>query len=77
MITVEENALPGGFGSLVAEHAIEMGHNAGMLRIGIPDGFVQHGSQSELRRLLKIDAAGIKERIAEWLQPSVIKKVAC
>ncbi|KAF1082622.1 MAG: 1-deoxy-D-xylulose 5-phosphate synthase [Candidatus Rifleibacterium amylolyticum] len=77
MITVEENALPGGFGSLIAEHAIEMGHKAGMLRIGIPDGFVQHGSQSELRRLLKIDAAGIKERIAEWLQPSVIKKVAC
>lgn len=77
MITVEENALPGGFGSLIAEHAIGMGHKAGMLRIGIPDGFVQHGSQSELRRLLKIDAAGIKERIAEWLQPSVIKKVAC
>ncbi|PKL50122.1 MAG: 1-deoxy-D-xylulose-5-phosphate synthase [Candidatus Riflebacteria bacterium HGW-Riflebacteria-2] len=77
MITIEENALPGGFGSLVAEHAIEMGHSAGMLRIGIPDSFIQHGSQSELRRLLKIDVDGIKERIAEWLQPSVIKKVAC
>lgn len=77
MITIEENALPGGFGSLVAEHAIEMGHSAGMLRIGIPDSFVQHGSQNELRHLLKIDAGGIKERIVEWLQPSVIKKVAC
>ena len=77
MITIEENALPGGFGSLVAEHAVEMGHSAGMLRIGIPDSFVQHGSQTELRRMLKIDVEGIKERISEWLRPSVIKKVAC
>lgn len=77
MITIEENSLAGGFGSLVAEHAVEMGHSAGMLRIGLPDSFVQHGSQSELRRLLKIDAPGIAERITEWLQPSVIKKVAC
>jgi 1-deoxy-D-xylulose-5-phosphate synthase len=77
MITIEENTLPGGFGSLIAEHAIEMGHSAGMLRIGIPDNFVQHGSQSELRHLLKVDVAGLKERIREWLQPSVIKKVAC
>ncbi len=77
MISIEENVLQGGFGSLIAEHAIEMGHAAGMLRIGIPDGFVQHGSQKELRRLLKVDAVGIKERIAEWLHPSVIKKVAC
>jgi 1-deoxy-D-xylulose-5-phosphate synthase len=77
MVTIEENALPGGFGSLVAEHAVEMGHSAGMLRIGIPDSFVQHGSQTELRRMLKIDAEGIKERISEWLRPSVIKKVAC
>ena len=77
MVTIEENSLAGGFGSLVAEHAIEMGHSAGMLRIGIPDNFVQHGSQAELRRLLKIDSAGLKERISEWLQPSAIKKVAC
>ncbi|MBU1105822.1 MAG: 1-deoxy-D-xylulose-5-phosphate synthase [Candidatus Riflebacteria bacterium] len=77
MVTIEENVLPGGFGSLVAEHAVEMGHSAGMLRIGIPDSFVQHGSQTELRQMLKIDVEGIKERISEWLRPSVIKKVAC
>ncbi len=68
IVTVEENALPGGFGSLVAEHALELGHTEGLLRIGLPDEFVQHGSQEELRSILKIDAAGIKERILSWLK---------
>ncbi len=68
IVTVEENALPGGFGSMVAEHALELGHTAGLLRIGLPDEFVQHGSQEELRTLLKIDATGIKERILNWLK---------
>ena len=68
IVTVEENALPGGFGSLLAEHALELGHTAGILRIGLPDNFVQHGSQDELRSLLKIDAAGIREKILNWLK---------
>ncbi len=68
IITVEENALPGGFGSMVAEHALELGHTAGLLRIGLPDEFIQHGSQEELRSILKIDAPGIKERILTWLK---------
>lgn len=68
IISIEENVLPGGFGSLIAEHAIEIGHTAGMLRIGLPDAFIQHGSQEELRSILKIDAEGIKSRITEWLK---------
>lgn len=68
IVTVEENALPGGFGSMLAEHALELGHTAGILRIGLPDNFVQHGSQDELRSLLKIDAAGIREKILNWLK---------
>lgn len=76
IITVEENVLAGGFGSLVAENVCEMGHTAGLLRIGLPDAFVQHGTQTELRRMLKIDVDGIKERITQWLKmPSI--KVAC
>lgn len=76
IITVEENVLAGGFGSLIAENICEMGHKAGLLRIGLPDSFIQHGTQAELRCMLKLDANGIKERIAQWLKmPSV--KVAC
>ncbi|NCB37287.1 MAG: 1-deoxy-D-xylulose-5-phosphate synthase [Erysipelotrichia bacterium] len=66
MVTVEENVLAGGFGSMVAEHAIEMGHAAGMLRIGLSDAFAQHGSQAELRSIHQLDADGIKNRIFNW-----------
>lgn len=68
IVTIEENALTGGFGSMVAEHALDLGHTAGMLRIGLPDEFVQHGSQEELRSLLKLDARGIEERITTWFK---------
>ena len=47
---------------------MELGHTAGILRIGLPDEFVPHGSQEELRHMLKIDAEGIKERITSWLK---------
>lgn len=68
IVTIEENALPGGFGSMIAEHAMENGHTAGLMRIGLPDEFVQHGSQEELRSILRIDAPGIQTRITEWLK---------
>ncbi len=76
IITVEENALAGGFGSLVTETACDMGHNAGILRIGLPDSFIQHGTQTELRRMLKLDSDGIKEKISQWMTMSSVK-VAC
>lgn len=76
VITVEEGALAGGFGSLVAENLLDMGHTAGLLRIGLPDSFVQHGTQAELRHLLKIDTDGIRERISQWMKTPAIK-VAC
>jgi 1-deoxy-D-xylulose-5-phosphate synthase len=37
------------------------------LRIGIPDDFVEHGSQKELRALLKLDSEGIAARIQDWI----------
>lgn len=67
IVTVEEHALAGGFGSMVLEVAAEIGNSAPFLRIGIPDSFVQHGSQNELRALLKLDADGIFAQINNWL----------
>jgi 1-deoxy-D-xylulose-5-phosphate synthase len=60
LLTVEENALAGGFGSAV----LELLESAGMTdirmkRVGIPDRFIEHGSQTQLRADLGLDAAGI------------------
>ncbi len=67
IVTVEEHALAGGFGGMILEMASEMGLTAPFLRIGIPDDFVQHGSQSELRSILKLDTQGIFSQIHNWL----------
>lgn len=55
LITVEENCLAGGFGSAVIELLEERGMNEIMVkRVGIPDKFVEHGTQDELRKELEL-----------------------
>lgn len=61
VITIEENALQGGFGSAVLEMFQESSFfPTDFLRLGFPDAFVPHGSQSILRNLYGIDAEGIE-----------------
>jgi 1-deoxy-D-xylulose-5-phosphate synthase len=60
VITIEENALMGGFGSAVLELFAEKGLNGIQVkRLGIQDTFVEHGSQDYLRKKYGIDAQGI------------------
>jgi 1-deoxy-D-xylulose-5-phosphate synthase len=60
IVTVEENALMGGFGSAVLELFAEKGIcGVSVRRLGLPDEFAPHATQKELRRLYGIDAEGI------------------
>ena len=61
IMTIEENALQGGFGSAVLELFEENKLQCATKRIGVPDVFVEHGTQDELRRALGLDADGIKK----------------
>ncbi|HSL88616.1 MAG TPA: 1-deoxy-D-xylulose-5-phosphate synthase [Ignavibacteriaceae bacterium] len=63
IITVEENSLPGGFGSGVVEYFADNNYKNDILRIGIPDKYVDHGTQEELHHLLGIDPDGIAEKV--------------
>ncbi len=69
VVTLEESALPGGFGSAVLEvlaDAAEAMPIPPLKRIGLPDGkFIDHGSVADLRALVRIDAVGIREQIEE------------
>jgi 1-deoxy-D-xylulose-5-phosphate synthase len=67
VVTIEEHALLGGFGSLVAEFMVDNAYKKDLLRIGIPDDFVEHASPSEQRLALNLDAKGIAEQILDWL----------
>ncbi|MCM3637450.1 1-deoxy-D-xylulose-5-phosphate synthase [Sporosarcina luteola] len=48
IVTVEEAALAGGFGSAVMEYAHDVSANVSISRIGIPDEFIEHGSVDKL-----------------------------
>ena len=59
-VTLEENVLQTGFGSAVLEAVNDAGLQAGMIvRLGLPDRFVEHGERAELLADLGLDAAGI------------------
>lgn len=69
IITVEENALQGGFGSAVMEclNEAKMTHIA-VKRIGIPDSFIEQGSMNSLRAACGIDEEGIYQTALAFMK---------
>ena len=65
ILTVEEGSLQGGFGSAVLEVLEARGAHAVVKRLGVPDSFVEHGTQAELRAELGLDALGIERAAIE------------
>jgi 1-deoxy-D-xylulose-5-phosphate synthase len=65
LLTVEENALQGGFGSAVLELLADQGAGPRVLRFGVPDRFVEQGTQDELRQRIGIDAASLVAQVRE------------
>ncbi|MDZ4851460.1 MAG: 1-deoxy-D-xylulose-5-phosphate synthase [Pirellulaceae bacterium] len=62
VVTVEEAALMGGFGSAVLELACQEGwETRSMRRLGIPDRFIEHGDRNELLVDLSLDSNGIAQ----------------
>jgi len=70
IITVEENSLAGGFGSGVVEYFSDKRYKNSLLRLGLPDNFVDHGTQAELYSILEIDAEGIYKNIKKFFEES-------
>lgn len=68
IITLEENSIAGGFGSAVAEYFIDKNYKNDILRIAIPDKFIDHGTQAELHRMLEMDAQGIAGKVKLFLK---------
>ena len=67
IITVEDGVLKGGFGSAVVEFMSDYGYNSEVRRLGIPDYFIEHGTQEELYRECGFDEDGIEVAIREIL----------
>jgi 1-deoxy-D-xylulose-5-phosphate synthase len=48
VITIEDGCIMGGFGSAVLEFMVDQGYSAQVIRLGIPDEYIHHGTQEEL-----------------------------
>ncbi|HEY6838877.1 MAG TPA: 1-deoxy-D-xylulose-5-phosphate synthase [Geobacteraceae bacterium] len=68
LVTVEENALQGGFGSAVLELLADEGlSGVRVKRLGIPDSYIEQGSQAQLRADLGLDTPGIVAAVADFM----------
>ena len=76
IVTIEENNLAGGFGSAVLEYLNDNNYKNDIMRIGIPDKFIDHGTQAQLHKQIAIDPDGIVERITSFYKtPKSTSKV--
>lgn len=72
VVTIEEAALAGGFGSAVLEAAADASVDASRVRrLGIPDHYVEHGERDELLADLGMDVEGIIAACREMAETSV------
>lgn len=63
VIVVEDGARDGGVGSAVMEWLNDHNYTTQVVRMGLPDNFVEHGTVDELRRIVGLDIESIKQRI--------------
>lgn len=63
VVTIEDGVRNGGFGSAVTEWMQDHGYNIKIVRMGLPNQFVEHGSIPELMKLVKLDEESIKKTL--------------
>ncbi len=68
IVTAEEHALAGGFGSAVLECLADSGVVAHVARLGIPDRFIEHGARGRLLAAAGLDAAGMAAAVKRALE---------
>jgi len=73
LVTIEENVLPGGFGSAVLEHLEDAfsdrpGERARVMRVGLPDRYVTHGKPALLREEAGLTGAAVADRVLAALR---------
>jgi 1-deoxy-D-xylulose-5-phosphate synthase len=67
VITVEDGCIQGGMGSAVLEFMADNGYQAQVKRLGVPDRFVDHGTQNELYAECGYDVNGMVQTAQELM----------
>ena len=74
VITIEDGCLMGGFGSAVVEFMSDQKYNSEIVRLGIPDEYIHHGTQEELWEDCGFDKKAILKTIKKMLSISLVEK---
>ncbi len=74
VITVEDGSLAGGFGSAVLEFMGDHGYQCQVKRLGVPDRFIEHGTQSDLYKECGFDPESIATAIQTLVKPKVLHR---
>ncbi|WP_428054757.1 1-deoxy-D-xylulose-5-phosphate synthase [Candidatus Avelusimicrobium facis] len=74
IVTLEDNSLCGGFGSAVAEYLTGQDLAFELLRLGLPDEFVEHGKVAQLQEQLGLMPEQMAEKILLWSRQPHEKK---
>ncbi len=74
VITVEDGCLTGGFGAAVIEFMVDQKYTAEVVRLGIPDEFIHHGTQEELWEDCGFDKNAIIRTVSKMLALEKPKK---
>ena len=68
IVTAEDGILAGGMGSAVLEWMSDHNYHPHIIRLGVNDQFVEHGSTKELYHLLNLDKEGLCESLLQALE---------
>jgi 1-deoxy-D-xylulose-5-phosphate synthase len=68
LVTAEDNALETGFGSAVLEYLNANAIQSNVLRLGIPDRYIEQGRPDELYEDLGLSSGKMADNIAAWLK---------
>jgi 1-deoxy-D-xylulose-5-phosphate synthase len=74
IITLEDASVVGGLGSAVIEYMNDNSYKAKVIRLGIPDRFVDQGTQEELYRECGYDAMGIESAVRNLVHSKILTR---
>jgi 1-deoxy-D-xylulose-5-phosphate synthase len=74
VITVEDGCIMGGMGSAVIEFMADNGYSSKVVRLGIPDTFIEHGEQNELYEECGFSPNAIVKQVKQILKPEIVKQ---
>ncbi|HEY4788999.1 MAG TPA: 1-deoxy-D-xylulose-5-phosphate synthase [Bacteroidales bacterium] len=74
ILTIEDGTINGGLGSAVLEFMADNGYNAQVKRLGVPDKFIDHGTQTQLYKECGYDVQGIIDTVKSLVKAKVYSR---